>query len=72
MLIDGEVQRSKENVVHLMVDRVIDASAALQWLNEQPMMRGDEFHHPVHARATPSPRRHPRDVRILPKSRDFH
>jgi error-prone DNA polymerase len=72
MLIDGEVQRSKENVVHLMVDRVIDASAALQWLNEQPMMRGYEVHHPVHARATPSPRRHPRDVRILPKSRDFH
>ncbi|RYM12330.1 error-prone DNA polymerase [Sphingobium cupriresistens] len=72
MLIEGEVQRSKENVVHLMVDRVTDASQALDWLQEQPMMRGDEVTHPVHARAAPSPRRHPRDVRILPRSRDFH
>ncbi|WP_420146442.1 error-prone DNA polymerase [Sphingobium sp.] len=72
MLIDGEVQRSKENVVHLMVDRVIDASNALAWLNEQPMARSDEATHPAHPRALPSPRRHPRDVRILPKSRDFH
>ena len=72
MLIEGEVQRSKENVVHLMVDRVTDASRALDWLQEQPMMRGDEVTHPVHSRPTPSPRRHPRDVRILPRSRDFH
>ncbi|NML11132.1 error-prone DNA polymerase [Sphingobium sp. AR-3-1] len=72
MLIEGEVQRSKENVVHLMVDRVTDASRALDWLQEQPMMRGDEVTHPVQARAAPSPRRHPRDVRILPRSRDFH
>jgi error-prone DNA polymerase len=30
MVIEGEVQRSKENVVHLMASRVIDATAALQ------------------------------------------
>jgi error-prone DNA polymerase len=63
MLIDGEVQRSKENVVHLMVDRVIDASATMARLND-----GQEGGKPER----PSPRRHPRDVRILPKSRDFH
>ncbi|PZU12505.1 MAG: error-prone DNA polymerase [Sphingobium sp.] len=72
MLIDGVVQRSKEDVVHLMVDRVTDASVMLDWLHEQPMMRSDEVAHPVHPRALPSPRRHPRDVRILPRSRDFH
>lgn len=73
MLIEGEVQRSKENVVHLMVDRVTDASDMLGRLSETPpMLRGDEVRHPIHARAAPSPRRHPRDVRILPKSRDFH
>ena len=72
MLIDGTVQRSKEDVVHLMVDRVTDASRALDWLHEQPMMRGDEVTHPAQPRALPSPRRHPRDVRILPRSRDFH
>lgn len=63
MLIDGEVQRSKENVVHLMVDRVTDASEVLARLNE-----GQEGGKPER----PSPRRHPRDVRILPRSRDFH
>jgi error-prone DNA polymerase len=72
MLIDGTVQRSKENVVHLMVERVTDASRALDWLHEQPMSRSDEVTHPGHPRALPSPRRHPRDVRIMPKSRDFH
>ena len=63
MLIEGEVQRSKEDVVHLMVDRVTDASEALAWLNE-----GQSGGTPPR----PSPRRHPRDVRILPRSRDFH
>lgn len=72
MLIDGTIQRSKEDVVHLMVDRVTDASSALDWLHEQPMSRSDEVTHPGHPRAAPSPRRHPRDVRILPSSRDFH
>ncbi|QGP78232.1 error-prone DNA polymerase [Sphingobium sp. CAP-1] len=63
MLIAGEVQRSKENVVHLIVDRVSDASEALAWLNEGQHGQAPE---------RPSVRRHPRDVRILPKSRDFH
>ncbi|WP_311268129.1 error-prone DNA polymerase [Sphingobium sp. WCS2017Hpa-17] len=63
MLIDGEVQRSKENVVHLMVDRVTDASEMLGRLNDG--QEGGKAERP-------SPRRHPRDVRILPKSRDFH
>ncbi len=71
MLIDGEVQRSKENVVHLIVDRVTDASAALDGLHH-PMARGDEVTHPGQPRGRPSSHRHPRDVRILPKSRDFH
>ncbi|SEQ72415.1 error-prone DNA polymerase [Sphingobium sp. YR768] len=71
MLIDGEVQRSKENVVHLIVDRVTDASAALDGLHH-PLARGDEVTHPGQPRGRPSSHRHPRDVRILPRSRDFH
>ncbi|MBA4089713.1 MAG: error-prone DNA polymerase [Sphingobium sp.] len=63
MLIHGEIQRSKENVVHLMVDRVTDASRALDWLSEG---------HESGKAARPFPHRHPRDVRILPRSRDFH
>jgi error-prone DNA polymerase len=72
MLVEGEVQRSKEGVVHLMASRVHDRTAELDRLAEggQPDMDpapADEIRRP------PFPRgRHPRDVRILPKSRDFH
>ncbi len=61
MLLDGTVQRSKENVVHLMVETVTDVSGALSRLSEL-----------APASANSAVRRHPRDVRIIPPSRDFH
>lgn len=72
MVIEGEVQRSKEGVVHLMATTITDRTYELQRLSEEhdanvPMPRNDEFAHPVYPRHG-----HPRDVRILPKSRDFH
>lgn len=72
MLIEGRVQKSPEGVVHLMTQRVVDRSADLLGLSdthraEVTLTRADEFKHPQHPR-----HRHPRDVRILPKSRDFH
>ncbi|WP_022682071.1 error-prone DNA polymerase [Sphingobium bisphenolivorans] len=73
MLVEGEVQRSKEGVVHLMASRVHDRTAELQRLSEThvarvQLSRADEFIHPQHPRTSS----HPRNVRILPKSRDFH
>jgi error-prone DNA polymerase len=72
MVIEGEVQRSKEGVVHLMATTVTDRTHELARLSEEhdanvPLSRSDEFAHPVYPRHG-----HPRDVRILPKSRDFH
>ncbi|WHO39661.1 error-prone DNA polymerase [Sphingobium sp. AP49] len=61
MLVEGEVQRSKEGVVHLMASRIHDRTADLNQLS-----------HGKPSQATPAAARHPRDVRILPKSRDFH
>jgi error-prone DNA polymerase len=76
MVIDGVVQRSKENVVHLMVDRVTDASEALAHLSSPPLrpepMPGDAVRKPVYDPNRPTSRGHPRNVRILPRSRDFH
>ncbi len=77
MVIDGAVQRSKEDVVHLIVAQITDASDALACLSEAgppraDPMRGDEVRHPAHPRVKPSARGHPRNVRILPRSRDFH
>ncbi len=62
MVIAGEVQRSKEGVVHLMASRIRDASAALDGLAQTAPS------------GAPAPRQHghPRNVRVLPRSRDFH
>lgn len=72
MLVEGEVQRSEEGVVHLMASRIIDRTAELDRLSDDrranvELSRADIFTHPLYPRAV-----HPRDVRILPKSRDFH
>ena len=73
MLVEGEIQRSREGVVHLMASRVHDRTAEFDRLSETlrpriALSRADEFLHPQHPRTGS----HPRDVRILPKSRDFH
>jgi error-prone DNA polymerase len=69
MLVEGEVQRSKEGVVHLMASRVHDRSMDLDRLSGAaqqggPPGSGEDY------RASRA--RHPRNVRIMPKSRDFH
>ncbi|HEX4636415.1 MAG TPA: error-prone DNA polymerase [Rhizomicrobium sp.] len=60
LLAEGKVQKSPEGVVHLMAERLIDRSADLRLLAGAAL----PAHKPVH--------HHPRDVRILPPSRDFH
>jgi error-prone DNA polymerase len=60
MLAEGTVQRSPEGVVHLIATRVIDLSALLGRLSEGA------------APTLPARNGHPRLVRVLPRSRDFH
>ncbi|HVV27932.1 MAG TPA: error-prone DNA polymerase [Rhizomicrobium sp.] len=60
LLAEGRVQKSPEGVLHLMVENLTDRSADLRRLYE------DETPLP------PPAHRHPRNVRILPPSRDFH
>ncbi|MDE2561520.1 MAG: error-prone DNA polymerase [Sphingomonadales bacterium] len=67
MLVEGEVQKSPEGVIHLLAHRVHDRTGELARLSEahdpDPLLsRADEFLRP----------QHPRNVRVLPKSRDFH
>ena len=62
LLAEGVVQKSPEGVLHLMAETLTDRSTDLRLLA---------------ADALPSPQsplvhRHPRNVRILPASRDFH
>jgi error-prone DNA polymerase len=68
----GIVQKSKEGVLHLMTDRIIDRTDLLDRLSDEGKVslqasRTDVFVHPQLPHG-----RHPRDVRVIPKSRDFH
>ena len=77
MLVEGEIQRSPEGVVHLMATRIHDRTAELDRLSEDhrteiELSRADVFEHPQMPRDHVPRGRHPRDVRILPSSRDFH
>lgn len=73
VLVEGRIQRSEEGVVHLVADRLTDRSYELQRLSDgrlqPPLSRADEATRPTQDHRSP---RHPRNVRILPKSRDFH
>jgi error-prone DNA polymerase len=72
LLVEGRVQKSLEGVTHLMGVRVRDRTDELQKLSdahrpEIPLSRADEVQHLQEPRGG-----HPRNVRVLPKSRDFH
>jgi error-prone DNA polymerase len=72
LLVEGRMQKSPEGVTHLMAAKVFDRTADLLGLSdthraEIALTRADEFLHPQIPRG-----RHPRNVRIVPKSRDFH
>ena len=70
MLIKGTIQKSKEGIVHLMAHRIIDRTAMLDQLtdHDDAACPGDEIRHPRRPRS----HGHPRNVRIIPPSRDFH
>jgi error-prone DNA polymerase len=76
-VVEGRVQRSPEGIVHVVAERLIDRTIDLQTLAQAemptPLARADEVRRPVpdgraaggHGHA------HPRNVRVVPKSRDF-
>jgi error-prone DNA polymerase len=66
----GRIQKSPEGVVHILVHRLIDRSAELRRLAEPdlPLLARD----PSPPVGRPAHGGHPRDVRLLPNSRDFH
>ena len=75
----AQVQRA-EGVTHLVVERMEDRSADLALLSEDAqramaekgLARADEVLRPVGGdRRGQAPRAHPRDARLIPKSRDF-
>ena len=78
LLVEGRIQKSPEGVVHLMAEKLSDRTDELDRLSEDKvrpdLSRADG---PTHGegpdtRPRQSHGRHPRNVRVLPKSRDFH
>ena len=72
MAVRGIVQRDEDDgVIHVVARRLEDHSPMLRHLSEDimnaPLSRGD-----APGAMRPPPGRHPRDVEIIPKSRDFH
>ena len=84
VLVEGYIQSSPEKVVHLVAQRLFDRSRDLVHLSDDSLGRkpalppGPALIEPLHDDPRQHPDnpaqkiRHPRNVRILPRSRDFH
>lgn len=84
ILVEGYIQSSPEKVTHLIAQRMIDRSHDLVGLANDALSRkhsvpaGADLIEPLsddrrdHVEAPAQKIRHPRNVRILPPSRDFH
>ena len=75
MVVHGVVQRDVE-IIHVVAHRLEDRSDALYRLAPEglsaPLAHADEVARPVPEMGRAPGHRHPRDARIIPKSRDFH
>jgi error-prone DNA polymerase len=82
IVIHGRIQR-KDDIIHIVASRLEDRSEWLDLLSESgreampvPIARADEVRRPgpdtAHPKEHPRSTGHPRNARILPKSRDFH
>jgi error-prone DNA polymerase len=83
ILVEGYIQSSPEGVTHLVAQRMVDRSNDLigladDALRKHPVPAGPALIEPLnddrrdHPETSAQKIRHPRDVRILPPSRDFH
>ncbi|QQA44366.1 error-prone DNA polymerase [Pelagovum pacificum] len=75
LVVHGYVQRDVE-IIHVVAQRLEDRSDALYRLAPSGLLparsHADEVDRPVQGSARSPNQTHPRDVRIIPKSRDFH
>ena len=73
LVVHGRVQ-TDGSVIHVVADQLENRTDRLDALSEDAMpppdARGDHPTHPIPDQV--GVRRHPRDVRVIPKSRDFH
>ncbi|ANU07050.1 error-prone DNA polymerase [Paraurantiacibacter namhicola] len=75
MAVEGTVQMD-EDVIHVVAARIHDETASLSMLSDDmlkpDMARADHVKSPLSCTLGAHIVRHPRDVSVIPKSRDFH
>jgi error-prone DNA polymerase len=62
MLVRGRLQRSPEDITHVIAERLEDRSAMMSRVNDEHRQSKTPLRSPIH----------PRQERIIPRSRDFH
>jgi error-prone DNA polymerase len=77
VLVSGRIQRSAEGIAHLVANRIADRTSELAQLSggllQRTLARADEVGKPSPEGRLPAHKQaHPRNVRVLPRSRDFH
>jgi error-prone DNA polymerase len=73
MAVHGIVQRDPDSgVIHVVARRLEDHSQMLRHLSDGKLPTNLEKRESAGSWGRPSAARHPRDVEIIPKSRDFH
>jgi len=72
MRVGGEVQKSKEGVIHLMASHIEDCTDQLDRIAQDSQTHVSTLSDHGVKRPALRNRHHPRGVRILPGSRDFH
>jgi len=76
--IEGRIQSSPDKVVHLVAERLVDRSHEMMRLANDALRgrpavpEGADVIAPPPGELPAAKARHPRNVRILPRSRDFH
>jgi len=73
LIVHGRVQ-TDGRIIHVVADRLENGTGRLDRLSAEKVpattVRGDHPTHPIPGQV--APRTHPRNVRVIPKSRDFH
>ena len=76
LMVTGKLQK-QGLVIHVVVDRMADLSAELNFLSAngdagcESLARADGVKHPAYSPSEVPPHRHPRNAVVMPKSRDF-
>lgn len=71
LYVSGPIQKEGQ-VIHVIAHHLSDESHCLDRLPETHTKRGPQINHQKPKPSPPAQARHPRNVRIIPKSRDFH